>query len=159
VSKRSAAHGEGEYWRGSAGSRKLAAVLSVLTIAVAVFVVLESNWPLIGLVVAMAIAGSLSFWFVEINEHEVEIRSTYAWPRISVATADIDSAAVVDVRPLRDWAGCGLRFNGMGDSAVVLRSGAGLSINRKGGRRTVITARNSEQAADFLNRLLERDRR
>lgn len=148
--------GETGRWRGAAGSRLLAGLFTLLAVGSAVLAVYMRNWSLIGLVIAMAVAGCLTLWSVEIDGRGVSARSAYGWPRVHVTTDEIDSVTVIDVHPLRDWAGWGLRFNRKGDTGIVLRSGSAVSINGKNGRRTVITAQRSEQAADALNQVLDK---
>ncbi|MDJ0361029.1 hypothetical protein [Rhodococcus sp. H29-C3] len=143
-------------WRGIAGSRVLAAVFAALTIASIILLFYVGNWALIGLVFAMIVAGSLTFWSVEVSEGAIEARATYGWPRMRISADEIDSASVTDVRPMRDWAGWGLRFNAKGDTGIVLRSGAAVNIKKKNGKRTVITARDPEQAVAALNKVLDR---
>lgn len=151
-------HGVGEHWRGTAGSRLFAALFTASAVASVVIAILGQNFSIVGLVLAMAVAGSLSFWSVDISERGVRAHSTYGWPRIHIPVQDITSATVVEVRALRDWAGWGLRINTKGDTGVVLRSGTALSINKKGGRRTVITARDSAHAVEVLNRIIDHSR-
>lgn len=143
-------------WRGMAGSKVLAAVFAALTIASIVLLVYVGNWALIGLVFAMIVAGCLTFWSVKVSDEGIEARATYGWPRMQIKAEEIDSASVAEVHPMRDWAGWGLRFNAKGDTGIVLRSGTAVSIKKKNGRRTVITARDSEQAVAALNSVLHR---
>jgi hypothetical protein len=102
------------------------------------------------------VAGCLTFWSVKVSDAGIEARATYGWPRVQISADEIDSASVTDVHPMRDWAGWGLRFNTKGDTGIVLRSGTAVSIEKKDGSRTVITARDSEQAVAALNRVLDR---
>ncbi|OZE93275.1 hypothetical protein CH302_22775 [Rhodococcus sp. 15-2388-1-1a] len=139
-----------------AGSRALATAFAALTIASIVLLIYVGNWALVGLVLAMLVAGCLTFWSVKVSDAGIEARATYGWPRVQISADEIDSASVTDVHPMRDWAGWGLRFNTKGDTGIVLRSGTAVSIEKKDGSRTVITARDSEQAVAALNRVLDR---
>lgn len=141
-------------WRGSAGSRVLTVVFAGLAIASIFLLITVRNWSLIGLVIAMVIAGALTYWSIEVNERGIEARASLGWPRVHVARDDISTASVVDVQPLKEWAGWGLRFNGKGDTGIILRFGEGLSIKKKNGRRTVITTSGSKDAVDALTRIL-----
>lgn len=143
-------------WRGMAGSKLLAAVFAALTIASIILLLYVGNWALIGLVFAMIVAGCLTFWSVEVSEGGIEARATYGWPRMQISADEMDSVSITDVHPMRDWAGWGLRFNAKGDTGIVLRSGSAVSIKKKNGRQTVITARDSEQAVAALNKILDR---
>ncbi|MGA9871553.1 MAG: hypothetical protein WBQ44_10485 [Rhodococcus sp. (in: high G+C Gram-positive bacteria)] len=143
-------------WRGSAGSRALAIVFAALAIASIFLLISLRNWSVIGLVIAMVIAGALTYWSIEVNERGIEARAVLGWPRVRVTRDEIASASVVDVHPLREWAGWGLRFNGKGDTGIVLRSGEGLSVKKKNGRRTVITASGSKEAVEALTRVLSK---
>jgi hypothetical protein len=82
------------------------------------------------------------------------IRSTLGWPRLTVPITDLATAGVVDVDPLADFGGWGLRWvigpNGKGRWGIVTRRGPGLEVVRHDGRSIVVTIDDAGTAAAVL---------
>jgi hypothetical protein len=74
-------------------------------------------------------------------------------PKKRIALTDIEGAQAIDVRPMR-WGGWGYRWvPWKRASAVVLRGGPGVKVNRVGGRTFVVTVDGAPKAAAVLNEL------
>jgi hypothetical protein len=74
-------------------------------------------------------------------------------PKKRIPLTDIDSAQAIDVRPMR-WGGWGYRWvPWKRASAVILRGGHGVKINRVGGHTFVVTVDDAPRAAAVLNDL------
>ncbi len=76
------------------------------------------------------------------------------WPRTTVGLETIDTAHVVDVRPM-EHGGWGYRGSRkmFGKAAVVIRGGEGIRLGLKDGNEFVVTVDNASQGAGVLNDL------
>lgn len=74
------------------------------------------------------------------------------WPSTSIAVDRIESASVIDVRPM-EWGGWGYRgtLTLMRQAAVVLRAGPGIRVDLIDGRVFVVTVDDPEVGAALLN--------
>lgn len=104
----------------------------------------------------LTIAGSSSVR-VNIGESGVDLRTRPLWLRKShFALEDIDSAAVMSVRPLL-WGGWGFRVAlSQQAGAFVVRGGPALVVYLKSGGRLVVTVNGARDGAGLLNALLSR---
>lgn len=82
------------------------------------------------------------------------IRSVLGWPRFTVPAADIEKAGVVEVNPMSDFGGWGVRWvvgpNGKGRWGIIGRKGEALEVVRRDGRSVVITTDDAGTAASVL---------
>jgi hypothetical protein len=109
---------------------------------------------LLMLVVIFLAAGSL-FWRVTVDRRGFRAISVLGWPRFSYPLSQIDSATVVDVNPIGDFGGWGLRWGGGGRVGIVLRSGPALAVKRTNGKSLVVTVPLPRTAAALLNSLVK----
>jgi hypothetical protein len=112
--------------------------------------------PLVALpfaVVAIALT-SFSTIAVTIDSYGLHIAfGPWGVPKKRIPLTDIDSAQAIDVRPMR-WGGWGYRWvPWKRASAVVLRGGPGVKVNRVDGRTFVVTVDDAPRAAAVLNDL------
>jgi hypothetical protein len=129
-----------------------AAVGAWLTAPTSAALLLSGLALLIGLV-----AAAMMSFRVRVDDAGLAIRSSLGWPRFAVALDDIASVAVVEVEPIGDFGGYGLRWAG-GRTGVVLRRGPALSVTRKAGRVLVVTVDDAAQGAALLQALVDRSR-
>ncbi|GAB3310904.1 DUF1648 domain-containing protein [Epidermidibacterium keratini] len=127
--------------------------LSVILVGAVVFVALVADgalaWVLSGVVVlAVAIALACMTFVVQVDSRGLRWRSALGFPRGRVPIEDIETAEVIDVRPM-DYGGWGLRFT-PGATAIVTRSGPALAVRRTG-RDFVITLDDPRTPAAVLN--------
>lgn len=82
------------------------------------------------------------------------VRSALGWPRFRVQLADIAKAGVVQVDPMPDFGGWGIRWvvgpNRKGRWGVVTRRGPALEVVRRDGRSVVVTVDEAATAAAVL---------
>jgi len=82
------------------------------------------------------------------------VRSVVGWPSFRVPAAEITRAGVVDVDPLSDFGGWGLRWvigrSGKGRLGIVSRRGPALEVVRQDGRSLVLTIDDASTAAAVL---------
>jgi hypothetical protein len=108
-------------------------------------------------IVIAAMAGlvvSSLFWRVTVDRRGVRTISVLGWPRFVYPLSQVDSASAVQINPLGDFGGWGLRWAGRW--GVILRSGEALQVNRTNGRSFVVTVTDSRTAAALLNALAKR---
>ncbi len=71
------------------------------------------------------------------------VRSSLGWPRLAIPADDLASAGVVQVDPLADFGGWGIRWvigpGGKGRWGVIARRGPGIEVVRRDGRSLVVT--------------------
>ncbi|HET8662184.1 MAG TPA: DUF1648 domain-containing protein [Micromonosporaceae bacterium] len=134
----------------AAGAVLLALVVVMVTRVWALLVVVG----LVGILLAAMLR-----WVVCVDSTGLSIRSAIGWPRIYVPLDEVVRADVIEVRPLRDFGGWGLRVGRGGRVAVVLRSGEAMLVERTGGRSVAVTVDGAATAAGVLNTLADHARR
>ncbi|NLA36314.1 MAG: DUF1648 domain-containing protein [Actinobacteria bacterium] len=108
----------------------------------------------VALVLTLAVFATAAFR-VRIDAHGLTARSLAGVPRFGVPLDEIESVALVDVNPIAEFGGYGLR-RVPGRFGVIVRSGQAISVQRRdGGLEFVITARDSATGAALLTALLE----
>ncbi|KMM46993.1 hypothetical protein CWIS_02250 [Cellulomonas sp. A375-1] len=148
----------------AAWSRTVTAPAAVVSAVVAitasvVLVVALGAWPV--LVVPVILAALLAVtlvWRVTVDDKGLQARSLVGWPTVRVPLDEVERAAVVDVRPLREFGGWGYRLGRGGRSALALRAGQAVEVHRTGGRVLVVTVDDAATAAALLNTLADRAR-
>ena len=153
------APGERAAWFGTAAMGRpgvIGLVLAVLLLAATtawVFVMdVGVGWILAAatLLVIVLIATSLVFR-VRVSAEGLRVRSIAGWPRWSIPASDITDVRAVSVNPMGDFGGWGVRIAVDGRMGVVLRTGDGLQVTRRSGRRFVVTVDDAATAAAVLS--------
>jgi hypothetical protein len=122
-------------------------------------VVVTGVWALLIVVGLVGILiASMFRWVVRVDSTGLTIRSALGWPRVRVPLDEVVRADVIEVRPLRDFGGWGLRVGRGGRVGVVLRSGEAVLVERTGGRSVAVTVDGAATAAGVLNALADRAR-
>jgi hypothetical protein len=123
-------------------------------------VVVTRVWPLLIVVGLVGILiASMFRWVIRVDSRGLTIRSALGWPRIRVPLDEVVRADVIQVRPLRDFGGWGLRVGRGGRVGVVLRSGEAMLVQRTGGRSVAVTVPGAAAGAGVLNALADHARR
>lgn len=82
------------------------------------------------------------------------VRSALGWPRLSVPVASLAKAGVVQIDPMADFGGWGIRWvigpNHKGRWGIVTHRGPGLEVVRRDGRSIVVTVDDPGTAAAVL---------
>ncbi len=107
------------------------------------------------LVLALTASVSL-FWRVRVDASGFLAVAGPGWPRYEVPLSEVASGAVVNVNPMRDFGGWGIRWGGKGRLGIILRAGSAIEVRRKDGRNLVVTVSQAEQGAALLNSLAQR---
>jgi hypothetical protein len=141
----------------------IAIVAAVLTVAVAAV----ASWvtgaePLLaGLLTGIALlllvfaATTLAF-HVRVDDTGLHVDSVLGVPRFHVPLTDVISAARVEVNPMGEFGGWGLRLSSGRRFGVVLRTGEAIEVLRRSGKRFVVTVDDAGTGAALLEALVER---
>ena len=97
-------------------------------------------------------------WTVTVDNNGLTARSMLRRPRVRVPLDEIVIAEEVQVSPLREFGGWGLRTGRGGRTGVVVRKGSSLQVERTGGRVLVVTVDDAATGAALLNTLAARAR-
>ncbi|MEI3847301.1 MULTISPECIES: DUF1648 domain-containing protein [unclassified Microbacterium] len=114
-------------------------------------------WFLVGVaVLLLAIAATTLAFHVRVDDSGMHVESVLGIPRYHVPLGDIESAARVDVNPMGEFGGWGLRLSTGGRFGVVLRAGEAIEVLRRSGTRFVVTVDDAATGAALLEALVSR---
>lgn len=159
-----AALGEGspDTWTGIARSTPwVYAVLALVAVPLAVIAFSGGYAAAILVAVGMAVLlmASTSSFRVRVDRAGLTVRSVLGWPGWTVPLGDIAVAEAVEVDPMREFGGVGLRAGRDHRFGVVLRKGPALQVRRGNGSAFLVTVDEPAPAAALLNALADEDRR
>lgn len=141
----------------------LAIVLAVSAIVlIAGAAIAATTQPLLALIAVLplaliALGYAVSFWTVTIDRRGLIARGGPGWPTIRIPLADIEAARVIEVDPIVDFGGWGLRW-APGRTGIIVRRGVALEVRRSSGRDLVVSTPDAATAAELVNGLLVRAR-
>lgn len=158
--------GERASWiqRSEAAPRVIVPVAAILVLAIVgggaalAAVAPPAAWIVfvVGLLVIGALAvGSLS-WRVSVDGAGLRVRSIAGFPRFSIPLSDVETASAVEIEPLRDFAGWGIRFGGGRRLGLITRGGEALEVRRHNGSALVVTVSDAATGAALLTTLSQR---
>lgn len=107
------------------------------------------------LLLAFAVVANSRF-HVRVDADGLTVVSSLGWPRVVVPLPEIVSAEVVNVSPMAEFGGWGLRWGPGGNFGVVLRAGEGLRVRRTNGRFLTVTVDDAATATALLTALAAR---
>lgn len=114
-------------------------------------------WVLTGIaVLLLGFAATTLAFRVRVDDTGLHVDSVLGFPRFHVPLADVASAACVDVSPMGEFGGWGLRLSTGRRFGVVLRTGQAIEVTRRGGKRFVVTVDDARTGAALLEALVER---
>jgi len=123
-------------------------VILLFTIGGMAWLILLS--PLLLLLVLLVTAQ----FVVTAGPHGFIVRSALGWPRLSVPAASLAKAGVVQIDPMSDFGGWGIRWvlgpSHKGRWGIVTHRGPGLEVVRRDGRSIVVTVDDPGTAAAVL---------
>lgn len=154
------ARGEQVTWVQEVGQEGLKIIVGgVLTFAVIIGVVTQ-QWAFVAAVTAALtlLLAAVFRWTVTVDHNGLTARSMLRRPRVRVPLDEVVVAEVVDVDPIREFGGWGLRTGRGGRTGVVVRKGSALQVERTGGRVLVVTVDDAATGAALLNTLAARAR-
>lgn len=107
------------------------------------------------IVCAAAVVSTLAF-HVRVDATGLTVNSIVGLPRVHVPLRDIASVEAVDVNPMGEFGGWGLRWAPGGGFGVVLRSGPGIRVHRTNGKVVTVTVEDAATGAALLGALTAR---
>lgn len=130
----------------------VSAVLLLIATTVWVFAMDGAmGWILAAVTVLLvALIASTLVFRVRVNADGLRVRSIAGWPRWNIPASQIADARVVQVDPMGEFGGWGVRIAVDGRRGIVLRTGEGLQVTRRDGRVLVITIDDARTAAAVL---------
>ena len=129
------------------------AIVGVIVVAIAP----ADGWPIV-----IAPAGLLllllatSVWRVRVDARGLTVRSAIGWPAYRIALDDIAAVGAVAVQPLVDFGGWGLRHAPGRRFGVVIVEGPAIEVERRDGRRFLVTVPDAGRGAALLRALHDR---
>lgn len=151
-------------WTGAASTPRAAiagigaGVLALLAIvASAVFATDGAAWPVLVIPVALGILlFAFSAYAVRVDDSGLLVRSMLGVPVWRIRADEVAAAGVVEVAPIGDFGGWGVRLGRGGRTGVVTRRGEALQVRRRSGRALVVTVDDAGTAAALLTAVAER---
>jgi hypothetical protein len=135
----------------------IAAVAAALSV-VGVLLLLTVGWKVwpifaspLALLLVLLVTGQ---FVVTAGPRGFVVRSALGWPRLSIPAASLAKAGVVQIDPLSDFGGWGIRWvvgpSRKGRWGIVTHRGPGLEVVRRDGRSIVVTVDDAGTAAAVL---------
>ena len=109
------------------------------------------------LLVAALVSTSLAF-HVRVDDEGLRVTSVTGIPRVHIPLDEVARAEAVEVSPLGEFGGWGLRWAPGGGFGVVLRTGPGIRVIRTNGKVFTVTVDDAETGAALLGSLAARTR-
>jgi hypothetical protein len=147
-------------WSRSVGPSRVALGILGAAIAVVVAVLLIAGAPLVlTLVVSVVTAGvtGLLFWRVTVDANGITVRSALAVPRVQIRPADVVAARAIEVSPMRQFGGWGIRIGASG-WGIIVRSGSAIEVERVGKSPFIVTVDDAATGAALLTAIAQRAR-
>lgn len=107
------------------------------------------------LVVGAAVVSTLAF-HVRVDASGLTVNSVVGIPRVHLPLADIARVETVDVNPMGEFGGWGVRWAPGGGFGVVLRSGPAIRAHRTNGKVFTVTVEDAATGAALLGALAAR---
>lgn len=147
-------------------SRGFALILTLVIVVVAAVVVLTATSgaeatliSAVVLVVVLLAVVTTSVWRVTVDRRGFVTRSLFGWPRFVIHPEDVASVRVIDVSPMADFGGWGVRWVGGRRVGIVLRAGEAIEVTRRSGSSLVVTVNDAETGARALDAVAAREGR
>ncbi|GAA1850566.1 DUF1648 domain-containing protein [Microbacterium koreense] len=139
-------------------------VLATLLMAglAVVFVLSDSAvaWVIVLLaVLLLVLTVTMCVFRVRVDAGGLRVASLLGIPRFRVPLADIASVSVIEVSPMSQFGGWGIRLSLDGRFGVVMHRGEAIEVTRHRGRTFVVTVDDAETGAGLLDALAERAER
>lgn len=113
--------------------------------------VLSAATFLVAALVAMAVA-----FHVRVDDEGLRVTSVTGFPRVHIPLDEVARAEAVDVDPMWEFGGWGLRWAPGGGFGVVLRRGPGIRVTRTNGKTFTVTVDDAATGAALLQALAAR---
>ncbi|QKJ19045.1 DUF1648 domain-containing protein [Microbacterium hominis] len=138
----------------------VSAVLLIVGLAIGAWVVGADTtvaWILTGVaLVLLVLVATTATFHVRVDEHGLAVDSVLGIPRFRVPLERIEHASVIEVDPMGQFGGWGLRLAADGRFGVVLRTGEAIEVARTGKKPFVVTVDDAATGAALLEGLRAR---
>jgi hypothetical protein len=150
--------GERVVWLGAATmsvrSRLVLVLVALFALGAVTITVVATEggaWPLFVVPVVLAVAFLAATAFsVRVDATGLTVRGVIGIPVLRVPVADIHAVRVIEVNPLADFGGWGLRTGTGRRFGVITSAGEAIEVERNGSRPFVVTVADAETAARLL---------
>ncbi len=105
--------------------------------------------------VSLAVLTNCAF-HVRIDDSGLSVTSAAGWPRVHLPLTEVRDAAHVQVEPMGEFGGWGMRWAPGGKFGVVSRRGPGIEVRRTNGKTLTVTVDDAQTGAALLNGLVAR---
>lgn len=145
------------------GAVVLGIALAVL-IASAIVTLIASPDPVVAwilgvvTIVLVALIATTAAFHVRVDEDGLRVISAVGAPRVHIPLDEIEAVEAVEVNPMGEFGGWGLRWAPGGGSGVVLRTGPGIRVTRTTGKAFTVTVDDAATGAALLEALRTRTR-
>ena len=136
-------------------------VVAILVLAVAALATSvtggEASWAL-GVLAAVFVVllATTGVFRVRVSDAGLRVSAPVGIPRFVIPLDDIESVSVVDVQPLAQFGGYGIRLGLDGRFGVVLHGGEGIQVSRRAGKTFVVAVDDAATGAALLQALARR---
>lgn len=126
-------------------------------VAFAVFTTDGGAWPVLIVPAGIGVfLFGLSSYAVRIDDGGLQVRALLGIPFWRISPQRVASAGVVDVAPLVDFGGWGVRLGRGARTGVITRAGEALQVRRRDGRALVVTVDDAATAASLMSAVAAR---
>lgn len=124
----------------------------ILVAGVAVFAIALAGAWFVAIAPVLVAAGlaTTADWRVRVDERGLTVRGMLGWPVFRVPAGQVASAAAIDLVPLAEFGGYGIRWGTGRRVGIVLRAGEALEVRCHDGRGLVVTVDDAATAAALL---------
>ncbi|WP_345803194.1 DUF1648 domain-containing protein [Microbacterium sp. AZCO] len=146
--------------RGATAAIALGTLLVAITAVAAYLSGAEAGlvWILAGVTVILVVLSATTVAFhVRVDESGLEVRSVLGLPRFRVPLGEVARAAAVEVAPMGEFGGWGIRLV-PGRFGIVMRAGEAIEVWRGEKRRFVVSVDDAATGAALLEALAARSR-
>ncbi len=112
----------------------------------------------IAVVLVIVVAATVAF-HVRVDDTGFTVRSVLGIPRFRVPLAEVATAAKVEVNPMGEFGGWGMRLGADRRFGIILRAGEAIEVARTNGKRLVVTVDDAGTGAGLLEALMAGRRR
>lgn len=141
----------------------LAAALLLLVVVAAITMTASgsgtaSTLLVVLIVLLVATIAASSMFHVRVDAAGLSVTSVMGFPRVRIPVAQIADVEVVEVSPMGEFGGWGLRWAPGGGFGVVMRKGPAIRVRRTNGTVFTVTVDDAETGAALLTAETERAR-
>ena len=130
-------------------------ILVLAVAAIATAVTGGEVWWILAIVAVLFIVllATMGIFRVRVSDAGLQVSSPLGIPRFVVPLDEVETVSVVEVQPLAQFGGYGVRLGLDGRFGVVLHGGEGIQVVRRSGKTFVVAVDDAEMGAALLQAL------